>query len=458
MSAASTPPDKESLKKDLKHLFLDLTQMKSFRRDPTIICEAQGLTVTDVDGRTYIDGLSGIWVVNVGHGNQVVIDAMIEQLKRFTFSMPIGTTNEPAIRLARLLSEITPPALTTVKLVNSGSEATEAALKLVRQYFLQTGQPRKTKIISRYMSWHGATMGALSMSGTTGLKTPFEPLLGGCLQVPPHYCYRCPYGLTYPECDVACARMIERVIQWEGPETVAAVIVDPVMVSAGILVPPPEYLKIVREICDRTHTLLIFDEVITGFGRTGRMFAMDTYDVVPDVVALAKGIGSGYAPLAAIIASRTVADAFWGEEAEQVEFMHGHTYGANPLSATAGVASISQILERDLIPQADRVGQHLQERGQDLYQHPMVGEVRGVGLMLGVELVADRETKAPFPEDTKPGLMIQAAGKRRGLLMRASPGFVALGPPLISTEADIDRMIEILDASIEEVQAELLPQ
>lgn len=450
--------DKESLKRDLKHLFLDMTQMKSFQENPTIIHKAKGLIVTDIDGKDYIDGLSGIWVVNIGHGNQAVIDAMTEQLRRFTFSMPIGTTNEPAIRLARLLADITPPELTTVKLLNSGSEATEAALKLARQYHLQTGNPRKTKVISRYMSWHGATMGALSMSGTTGLRTPFEPLLWGCVHVPPPYCYRCPYGLRYPECDEACAHVIERVIEWEGPETVAAVIVDPVMVSAGILVPPKEYLPIVREICHKTNTLLIFDEVITGFGRTGKMFAMDTFGVVPDIVAMAKGMGSGYAPLAGIIASQSVADAFWGEEDEHREFMHGHTFGANPLSAIAGLVNIQQMLEHNMIENAGRVGAYLQEQAQRLYAHRMVGDVRGVGLMLGVEFVADRETRRPFPAHVKPGLLVQRAAKARGLLMRASPDWVALGPPLITTEADVDTMLEIVDAAIEEVQAEILPK
>lgn len=451
----ATPTNKESLIKDSKHLFDAMAHTEAFRRDPIIIREGHGLIVTDIDGKDYIDGLSGIWVVNVGHGNQAVIEPMIEQLKRLSFSWPAGTLNEPWLRLARLLSDITPPQLTTVKLVNSGSEATDAALRLVRQYFRQTGHPHKIKIISRYLSWHGSTMGALSMGGTTAWKVPFEPLLGGCRHVPPPYCYRCPYGLAYPACDVACARVIEKVIEWEGPETVAAVLADPVMITAGILVPPQEYLKTLREICDRTDTLLIFDEVITGFGRTGKMFAMDTFDVVPDVVAMAKGMSSGYAPLAGIIASQTVADAFWGEVKG---FTTGHTWGGNPVSATAGIANITHMLEGNLIENAGRVGAYLQQQSQTFYQHPTVGDVRGVGLILGVEFVADRDTRAPFPAHVKPGLKVQAAAKRRGLLMRASADWFALAPPLITTEADIDKMLEILDACIGEVQAEILAQ
>ena len=451
----TTDDDHADLKKDLEHLFLDMTQMKSFRQDATIIRHGDGLIVTDTVGNQYIDGLSGIWVVNIGHGNQAVIDAMTKQLQRVTFNMPIGTINEPAIRLARLIADITPAPLTTVKLVNSGSEATETALKLARQYFLQMGHPRKTKIISRYLSWHGATMGALSMSGTTGLKTPFEPLLGGCLQVPPPYCYRCPYGLRYPDCDVACARMIEKVIDWEGPQTVAAIIVDPVMVSAGILVPPDEYLPILRDICDRTNTLLIFDEVITGFGRVGKLFAMEVFGVVPDIVAMGKGMSSGYAPLAAIIASQRIADAFWGKPDEHLEFMHGHTFGANPLSSTAGLASIQQMLAHDMLEHAERVGKHLQQQAQNLCRHKMVGDVRGIGLMMGVEFVTDRQTRESFPAEVKAGLKVQDACKRRGLLLRANPDWIALGPPLISTQVDIDRMLEIIDACIEQVQEEI---
>ena len=449
--------DKETLTRDLKHLFVDMSQTKVIQRNPTIIREGRGLVVTDVDGKEYIDALSGIWVVNIGHGNRAVIEAMQEQLERLTFSYPVGTVTEPAIRLAKLLSDIVPAPLTTVKLLSSGSEATETALKLARQYFLQSGHPRKYKVISRYMAWHGATMGALSMSGVPVLKSPFVPMLEGFVHVPPHSCYRCPYGIAYPTCRVACARVIEKVIEWEDPETVAAIIVDPVMVAPGILVPPAEYLPIVREICDRHNVLLIFDEVITGFGRTGQLFAMNSFGVVPDIVVLAKGMGSGYAPLAATVCSDRVAAAFWGEAEDHVEFMHGHTFGANPLSATAGLAAIGQLLRTGMLENATRVGAYLQQRGQGLYKHPLVGEVRGIGMMLGAELVADRATCAPFPASVAPGLMVQAACKRRGLLMRANPNWIALGPPMITTEADVDRIFEIMEAGLAEVEAELLP-
>ena len=444
--------DENTLIGDSLHLFAARAHEEAARRDPIIVREAKGITITDLDGREYLDGLSGIWVVNIGHGNQAVIDAMINQIQRFSFSWPEGTLNAPAIRLARLLTDISPAQLTTVTLLNSGSEATEAAMKLAHQYFSQTGHPRKTKIISRYLSWHGSTMGALSMGGTTGWKEPFGPFLGECRHVPPHYCYRCPYSLAYPACDVVCARMIERVIEWEDPETVAAVIVDPVMVSAGILVPPREYLQIVRDICHRTDTLLIFDEVITGFGRTGKMFAMDTFEVVPDILAIAKGMSSGYAPLAAIIASQTLADAFLGKECG---FRHGHTFGGNPVSATTGVANITQMLQNRLIENAEAVGAHLQRQGRSMYNFPMVGDVRGVGMLLGIELVADRHTRAPYPPSVEPGLQVQAACRRRGLLIRASPDWVALAPPLITTPVDVDNMLEIVGDSIQEVQAEI---
>ena len=450
MSAES---NKASLIQDTQHLFEARGHDEVARQTPTIVGEAGGIRVTDVEGRSFMDGLSGIWTVNIGHGNRAVIEAMTEQLQRFSFSWPEGTLSEPAIRLGQLLAEITPPVLTTALLVNSGSVDTEATLKLARQYWLHRGHPRKTKILSRYLSWHGSTMGALSMGGTTPWKEPFGPFLGECRHVPPPYCYRCPYGLTHPACDLACARVIENVIEWEDPETVAAIILDPVMVSAGILVPPEGYLATVRDICQRTGTLLIFDEVITGFGRTGEMFAMDTFGVVPDVVALAKGMSSGYAPLAGIVAAERVAAEFWGEDKA---FRHGHTFGGNPVSATAGVANITQILEGGLVNHARRVGAHLQQQGQELLRQSLAGDVRGVGLILGAELVADRERRTRFPAEVAPGLRIQASAKRRGLLLRASPNWIALAPPLITTKSEIDEMLGIVQASIKEVQAQVL--
>lgn len=446
-----TATEKQSLIEDSQHLFIARSHPEPFRRDPVIIHAGEGLTVTDVDGNTYIDALSGIWVVNIGHGNPAVTEAMTEQLQRLTFSWPAGTLNEPAIRLARLLSNITPPELTTVRLANSGSEATELALRLTRQYFRQTGQPRKVKVISRHLSWHGSTLGALSMGGMAPWKAPFAPLLGECLHVPPPYCYRCPYGLRVPACDLTCARVIERVIEWEDPDTVAALIVDPVMISGGILVPPNQYLHVLREICDRNEVLLIFDEVITGFGRTGQMFAMDTFSVTPDVAVMAKGMSGGYAPLAGIIASESIADAFWGSENG---FASGHTFGGNPLSATAGIANIEQIQERGLVQRAGQIGGYLQERGQSLRELAMVGDVRGVGLILGVEFVADRDSRDPFPAGIEPGLKVQSAAMRRGMLIRANPHWVALAPPIVASETDIDRMLKILEASIEEIQSE----
>jgi adenosylmethionine-8-amino-7-oxononanoate aminotransferase len=449
----STEGNKKSLISDAQHLFAARGHDDATRHAPTIVREADGIRVTDMEGHRYLDGLSGIWTVNIGHGNRAVIEAMTEQLQRVSFSWPEGTLSEPAIQLGRLLAEITPPELTTVLLVNSGSEATEATLKLVRQYWLHMGRPRKTKILSRYLSWHGSTMGALSMGGTTPWKEPFGPFLGECRHVPPPYCYRCPYGLTHPICDLACARVIENVIEWEDPETVAAVILDPVMISAGILVPPEGYLPVVREICKRSGTLLIFDEVITGFGRTGEMFAMDTFGVVPDIVALAKGMSSGYAPLAGIVAAERVAGEFWGEGKA---FRHGHTFGGNPVSATAGVANITQILEGGLIDKARRVGAYLQQEGQALREQSIVGDVRGVGLLLGAELVADVRSRAHFPAEVAPGVRVQAAARRRGLLLRASPNWIGLAPPLITKESEINEMLDIVLRSIEEVQGEVL--
>jgi adenosylmethionine-8-amino-7-oxononanoate aminotransferase len=268
------------------------------------------------------------------------------------------------------------------------------------------------------------------------------------IHVLPPYCYRCPFDQSYPGCGLTCARVIERTIVAEGPETVAAIILDPIMVTAGVLAPPADYFHILRAACDKYDVALIFDEVITGFGRTGRLFACELFDVQPDMLCVAKGASSGYAPLSASIASEKITDAFFDND---IPFKHGHTFGGNPLSAAAALANIREIVAGRLWENAAHIGAHLKERMQTLYRHPIVGDVRGEGLLLGVEFVQDQATRAPFPEARNAGGRVQLEARRRGLLLRASPWFVALGPPLITTVEEADAMFEILDATIAEV-------
>lgn len=440
----------------LRHTVLDFRQMSAFVQKPLIIERADGVHYWDVDGKHYWDGLSGIFVVAVGHHNRRVIEALKAQMERLCFAPPLHATNPPAIELCALLARLAPGDLNTVKLLSSGSEATETAMKVGRQFWKQAGKPTKYKVISRYYGYHGATLGALAATGTPRRRVPFEPFPAGFIHVPTVHCYHCPYEKIYPACGIFCAEYVGQVIALEGPDTVSAMIVEPIGNTGGILVPPPEYLPALRRICDQHDVLLIFDEMITGMGRTGEMFAAQTYGVTPDILCLGKGLSSGYAPLAAAIWNDRIEAAFWGPEVPDIAFGHGHTYAGNPVSATAGLAAIGEILERDLIANARAMGAHLQGRLREMgAKHGIFGEIRGVGLLWGVELARDPATRRPFDLELHVGNLIGEEAQERGLIMRHDPQWIALAPPLIVTRDELDAMCGILDASITAVLARL---
>ncbi len=439
----------------LRHIVLDLRQMKSFLADPLVMARAEGIWYWDVYGRRYLDGLSGIFVVNVGHANPRVRAALHRQIDQLCFAPPLHATNVAAVELANLLASVTPGDLNTVKLFSTGSETTEAAMKLARQYHRQTGNPLKFKILSLYKAYHGGTMGSLSASGLARRKTIFEPTLAGYLKVMPPTCHACPFGLTYPSCGITCVDQIERTIELEGPESVAAVIVEPISNTGGITTPPAAYLPRLREICDRHNVLLIFDEVITGFGRTGQMFAAQTFGVLPDVLCMGKGIGSGYAPLAAIAYRDHVAAAFWGEDGANVEFSHGNTYGGNPLSSAAGIATIHEILDRDLCGNARFIGDHLRSRMPELADLNVITDIRGKGLLIGLGLARDAARRVPFAPSARFGQMVAKRAMGKGLILRADPDWIALAPPLIITREEADTLFDIFAESLREEVAAL---
>lgn len=442
---------------NLRHMVLDLRQMTSFIEDPLVIAKADGIWYEDIHGRRIMDGLSGIFVVTVGHNNRRVIEAIKAQLDTMAFAPPLHATNLPAIELVRRLGEVTPDNLNTIKLLTGGSEATEAAMKLARQYHKQTGHPNKYKVIARYQGYHGATMGALSATGTRRRKTMFEPLLPGFLHIHPPTCYRCPYEKTYPECNVFCARTIENLIESEGAETIAALILEPIGNTGGVVTPPAEYLPTIREICDRHNILLIFDEIITGFGRTGQMFASHTFNTTPDILCMGKGMSSGYIPLAGIAFRDTIAEAFLGRDEDEVEFSHGHTYGGNPLAAAAGLACLSEIIERDLPARAREMGAYLKTRLESLAELGIVGEIRGKGLLVGIEFVKDPETREPFGKDVKFGTQVGKTALRKGLLTRFDPNWIAFAPPLIINREQVDHMMDLFTESVKETLQKVRP-
>lgn len=434
----------------LRHMVLDLRQMQTFIEDPLVIEKSDGVWYEDVHGRRILDGLSGIFVVTVGHNNRRVIEAMKKQLDTMAFAPPLHATNPRAIELVEKLTTVTPEDLNIIKLLSGGSEATEAAMKLARQYHKQTGNPNKYKVIARYQGYHGATMGALSATGTRRRKTMFEPVLPGFMHVHPPLCYHCPYEKSYPDCDVFCARTIEHLIESEGAETIAALILEPIGNTGGVITPPLEYLPKVRDICSRHNILLIFDEIITGFGRTGQMFAAHTFETTPDIMCMGKGMSSGYIPLAGIAFRESIGEAFFGRDEDEVEFSHGHTYGGNPVAAAAGLACLSEILERDLCGRAREMGAYLREHLATLKGLGIVGEIRGKGLLVGIEF-KDPETGTSFDPDVKFGTQVGKTALKKGLLTRFDPHWIAFAPPLIITKEEIDLMMAIFLDSVTEV-------
>jgi adenosylmethionine-8-amino-7-oxononanoate aminotransferase len=431
-------------------------QMAEWSKQPLVMARADDVYYWDVAGKRYLDAISGIYVASVGHNNQRVIEAIRKQFDVMAFSPPMHGTNPLAVQLANLLAELAPGDLSTVKFQCGGSEVTEAAIKLARQYHRLTGSPGKYKIISRYQSWHGSTLGALSASGLRSRKSVNEPLAPGFLHVFPPTCYRCPFGKDYPACGITCATIVEQVIQMEDPETVAAIMVEPIGHTGGVIDPPAEYLPLLREICDRHNVLLIFDEIITGIGRTGQMFAAQTFGVTPDVLCIAKGLGGGYAPLSAMICRKPIADAFWGPIAVNPGFVEGHTFEGNPIACAAGIAVLGEIVERDLCRNARVQGARLRERlGGLANKHGVIGDIRGKGLFQAIELVRDPDTKAQFPDSMALGVKVGRRALDHGLLCRFDPHWIAFGPPLTVTAEQIDAMVALLDRSLGEVLAEI---
>lgn len=420
-----------------------LVQYHSFL--PPVIEEAKGATLRDVTGKEYLDFASIVVSVNVGHGDKRVTDAMKQQLDLMTSTT--GTfLNVPEIRLAKLMAEITPEKLTRSFFLTSGSEAVELAMKTARRH---TG---RLKIFSRWGGYHGNTPGALSASGAALYKRIYDPAVPGFLKIPPPYCYRCDFGLEYPDCGIMCARVLDSAIVYEHPDTVAAVIAEPIIGGGGAVVPPEEYVPELRKICDEYGVLLILDEVITGFGRTGRMFCCEHYGVTPDIMSVAKGIGSSYVPLSAVITTDEIAEGM----ADHTKGVHFSTYGNHPLSCAAALANIKVILEDKLVENAARMGEYCLKALKDLVQESAVlGEARGKGLLLGVEIVKDKKTKTP---DLELGVSITKKALERGLYfslsrMRMKNGVIAVfGPPLNITHEEVDRAIEIFDSVVKEVQ------
>ena len=434
----------ERQQKLLKRTFLDYQQTSGFIQNPLIIHRAKGIYYWDVTGKRYFDGIGGIFVATLGHGHPRVMDAMQNQMEILSFAPPMHGTADVTLDFVEKLGNITPGNLNYVKSFSGGSESIESAIKFTRQYFKQTGYPGKYKFISRYFGYHGATFGAMSASGTGKRKTGFEPQMGGFLKVFPPTYYRDRFS-TWEECNRFCAQSFEDVIVNEDPDTVAGIIIEPIGNTGGIITPTEEYFQIIRQICDRYKVILIYDEIITGFARTGAMFAAQTFGVTPDIICSGKGLSSGAIPLGAMITREDMGDAFYGAVEDEINFAHGHTFAGNPLACAVGIAVIDEIQQERLDQKAQKLGDYLAEKLQKLTQYGVVREVRGKGLLLGVELVKDTETMAPYPEL---GQALKRTTLQNGLILRIDPSWFAVAPALIATESDIDELGDLIEKSL----------
>ena len=420
-----------------------------------IMAEGDGVKIRDVDGRWGYDGSAGLMLINIGHGRTEVIDTIAAQLGTLHYASTFRYATEPVVRFAEKVASLTPGDLNHVYFTSGGSEAVETALKIAFQYHANRGERGRTKFIARQDAYHGVSRGALSVSTAYYVsRETYEPILSADVRIAPQPAYhrREDPSESLADFTVRCATAIDDIIRAEGPETVAAVIAEPVSYSAGVAIPGDAYWPMVREICDRHGVLLIADEVITGWGRTGRWFGMEHWGVVPDLMTMAKGMTSGYFPVGACVATERVFEAFKG--GRDAAFHHGFTYGGHPAGGAAGLANAAIIERESLVENSARMGERMLERLRGLSAHPSVGDVRGLGLMCAVDLVADKATKEPF--SSIDGAVKRLASKLAdlGLFTRVQDQ-VYLTPPLTVDEDDVDAMVDIVDEGLSLVEREL---
>lgn len=446
-----TDRERELTALDLECLWHPLTQHRDIAAAPPRRIErAEGSFLYDAGGNRWLDAVSGLWCVNVGHGREELADVAREQMARLAY-LPMTMSHEPAIRLASKLVELLGyPA--RVYFSNSGSEANEAAFKIARQYQAQHHQQHheqrggsgRFKIIARHRGYHGNTLGALSATGNWERRLGYEPLVPGFVFTDAPDPYR----------DLGdCAAKLEQTILREGAETVAAFIMEPIIAGGGVLVPPDDYLPRVREICSRYGVLLILDEVVTGFGRTGKMFAHQHWGVEADIVTLAKGIASGYMPLAATVVRQEIFEAFEGDADSGRHFRHVNTYGGHPVATAVGLRNLEIVEREQLVERTSVMGKTLLSKLERLARHPNVGDIRGKGLLIGIELVADRKSKKPAEDSAVAAVLAHCA--ERGVILgrtaQTTPGqgnVLILAPPFVVSEAEVDLLVDAVEAAI----------
>jgi adenosylmethionine-8-amino-7-oxononanoate aminotransferase len=444
---------------------LDAFFPRSFRKTYPEVVRGKGCFLFTADNRKILDASGGAAVVSIGHGVASVAQAMAQQASSLAYAHSSQFITRPAAELARRLLALAPANFRDstdgpgrVFLTSGGSEATETALKICRQYFLERGEPQRAQFVSRSQSYHGATLGALALSGNVKRRAPFLPLLPDWRHIVPCYCYRCPLDLHYPQCGVACADELSKSIEAIDATNIAGVFVEPVSgATLGAATPPPEYLPRIAEICRRHGILLIADEVMTGMGRTGRNFAVEHWAVEPDIILVGKGVASGYAPLGAVIVTGSIAAAI---EKGSGSFLHGFTYSGHPVSAAAGLAVLDYIAEHNLFGRVMEKGEELRRALVPLQKNAIVGDIRGMGLLLGIEFVANPQTREPFPATANIASRVFDAALHRGVLTYPIQGcadgirgdHVLLAPPFVISSEEIAMLADSLQAAIDEVR------
>jgi adenosylmethionine-8-amino-7-oxononanoate aminotransferase len=436
---------------DRKFLWHPFTQMREWEQeDPLIIERARGAYLYGTDGRKYLDGVSSIWLTVHGHRHPVLDRALRDQSARMAHSTLLGLAHPPAIELARELVRIAPRGLTRVFYSDDGSTAMEVALKMAVQYWRQLvprAGPKRT-FLHLQLSYHGDTAGAMSVGGIDLFHRRFRPLLFPTVTAEPPYCYRCPLKLTYPSCDMACVDPIERILK-KRHRDIAGLVIEPlVQAAAGMVTAPPGYLARLRRLCTKYKVLLIADEVATGFGRTGRMFACDHEEVSPDLMAISKGLTGGYLPLAATLATEKIYRGFLGRYDEWKTFFHGHSYTGNPLGCAVALASLAVFRKERTLVHLQKKIKALTRLLQPLKELAHVGEIRQRGFMVGIELVRDRATKFPYPLEQRIGHRVVMDSRRHGLFLRPLGNVIVLMPPLTVTQRELTRMVAIMRDSI----------
>lgn len=451
---SETQTVEDYIRRGREHLWIHTQSFDELEHDDAylVVEGGEGVYLRDLQGKRYIDAMSGLWVVAVGHGRTELAEVARDQMERLAFANPFAYATQPAVDLATKLAEVTPEGVTRAFFVNGGAEAVETALRMAKQWQYNRGETKRFKVISRIGSYHGMTFAALSVNNAKGInKTPFEPLMPGTIKAPGVDCEACAQGESHDNCStLAGLDYLDALIQAEKPDTIAAMIAEPISTSNGSYVPHPEYWKRLREMCDQYGIVLIADEVINGFGRTGKWFAMEHFGVTPDLTTVAKQISSGYAPIAAVLATEKMADGFRGDPAKA--FMGGSTFGAHPVSCAVALRNLEIIEREHLVENAAKVGAYMGEQLKELQsRHRIVSSIRGIGMMRVLDLKKDPSSGKEFAQEDDLSHLVPKFLRDHGLLSRGGAS-IQVAPPLVINREEVDELVDALDQTVSDIE------